>query len=126
MTPDDNNAPTLRLHASVASCESLASECEGEQLGRCTGEQIESVLQELPGSTENDRLLVIHVERCDGSVLVLRQQNRGAGIGWFTQSSVEINAGQLGPLKLALQASPRLSSSGKPHPLRRPRFKVVS
>lgn len=109
----------------VTPCEN--ADCHNEQKEACELGQFETVLQVIPGKTPADRLQVVHVERCDGTRLLLRQQNRADGIGWFTQSSVEVHDGQVGALQLALQASPQLTSQGRYRStVGKPRLKIVS
>jgi hypothetical protein len=69
---------------------------------------VETTLTTLPGSVENERLLVVLVQSAGaGSRMELRQQSFGEGIGWFTQSSVTLEPGQVAGLKNALGAPSR-------------------
>jgi hypothetical protein len=69
---------------------------------------VETTLATLPGSVENERLLVVLVQcAATGSRMELRQQSFGEGIGWFTQSSVTLEPGQVAGLKNALGAPSR-------------------
>lgn len=47
-------------------------------------------------------MLVVLVTADNGSVLELRQQSFGEGIGWFTQSSVQLEPGQVAELRNTL------------------------
>lgn len=74
----------------------------------------ETVLTAIPAS-DVERLLVVLVQSKDhGSRMELRQQSFSAGIGWFTQSTVQLEPGQVAALRNALgnagghQASSRL------------------
>src|SRR5437868_13432050 len=63
---------------------------------------IETVLTTIP-SSEKERLLVVLVQSLEaGSRIELRQQSFSAGIGWFTQSTVQLEPGQVAPLRNAL------------------------
>lgn len=63
----------------------------------------ETVLSTLPATSENERVLVVLVQSViDGSRLELRQQSFGDGIGWFTQSTVALEPGQVSQLRNAL------------------------
>jgi hypothetical protein len=65
----------------------------------------ETVLSTIPAS-ESERLLVVLVQSPDvGSRMELRQQSFSNGIGWFTQSSVQLEAGQVAALRNALGTS---------------------
>jgi len=62
----------------------------------------ETVLSTIPAS-ETERLLVILIQAPDcGSRMELRQQSFSNGIGWFTQSSVQLEPGQVAALRNAL------------------------
>src|SRR2546430_1711592 len=65
----------------------------------------ETVLTTIPAS-EAERLLVVLVQSAEqGSQIELRQQSFSAGIGWFTQSSVQLQPGQVAALRNALGTS---------------------
>jgi len=66
----------------------------------------ETLLATLPGSTERERVLVVHIHGSETSRMELRQQSWGEGVGWFTQSSVELAPQQVGQLRLALGSAP--------------------
>jgi hypothetical protein len=59
----------------------------------------ETVLSNLAGSTEHERLLVVLVSQLEGSRVELRQQSYGAGVGWFTQSTVSLEPHQVAELR---------------------------
>ena len=62
----------------------------------------ETVLTSIP-SSEVERLLVVLVNLSDGnSRMELRQQSFSKGIGWFTQSTVQLEPGQVAALRNAL------------------------
>ena len=65
--------------------------------------QQETVLADLPGSTDRDRTLLVMRQRPGQDPLVeLRQQTWGEGVGWFTQSSVALATHQVAGLRNAL------------------------
>src|SRR5437868_13354629 len=73
---------------------------------------IETVLTTIP-SSEKERLLVVLVQSLEaGSRIELRQQSFSAGIGWFTQSTVQLEPGQVAALRNALGSAggPRAAS----------------
>jgi hypothetical protein len=63
----------------------------------------ETVLATLPSQSERERIEIV---LCQGphkaTCLQLRQQSWGDGIGWFTQSSVQLEPDQVAALKAAL------------------------
>jgi hypothetical protein len=62
----------------------------------------ETVLTSIPAS-ESERLLVVLLQSPDaGSRMELRQQSFSKGIGWFTQSTVHLEPGQVAALRNAL------------------------
>ena len=62
----------------------------------------ETVLSSIPAS-EFERLLVVLVQSPEhGSRMELRQQSFSKGIGWFTQSTVQLEPGQVAALRNAL------------------------
>ena len=62
----------------------------------------ETVLSTLPAS-ETERLLVVLVQGTDQtSRMELRQQSFSKGIGWFTQSTVHLEPGQVAALRNSL------------------------
>lgn len=63
------------------------------------------VLAVLEGTLESERTLLVHRQpENGGSIIELRQQSWGEGIGWFTQSSVQLEPRQVSQLRLALGA----------------------
>lgn len=63
---------------------------------------IETVLTAIPAS-DVERLLVVLVATPDhGSRMELRQQSFSTGIGWFTQSTVQLEPEQVAALRNAL------------------------
>src|SRR5438105_5817688 len=64
--------------------------------------QSETILTVIPAS-ETERLLVVLVQSPEhASRIELRQQSFSAGIGWFTQSTVQLEPGQVAALRNAL------------------------
>ena len=64
---------------------------------------VETTLTSLPASAENERILVVLVQNTsEGSQIEMRQQSFGEGIGWFTQSTIRMEPGQVATLKNAL------------------------
>ena len=82
--------------------------------------QQETIVATLSGQTEDDRLVVVLCQHANGgNALELRQQSWGEGVGWFTQSTVEMSPHQVAELRNALGAS----SGRRPLPAR---FRKVS
>lgn len=66
----------------------------------------ETVLATLPSSSDRERLVVVLSHAPDGSTqLELRQQSWGDGLGWFTQSSVQLEPEQVAGLRQSLGMS---------------------
>ncbi len=63
----------------------------------------ERVLQVIQNEVETKRIAVVRIETLEKTFVVLQQQEWAAGIGWFTQRSIELDADQLGPLRCTLQ-----------------------
>jgi hypothetical protein len=78
--------------------------------------RVETTLTSLPAAIENERILVVLIQLPgEASHVEMRQQSFGEGIGWFTQSTIRMEPGQVAALKSALgrtstgaTASPRL------------------
>lgn len=68
----------------------------------CPGER---VLAALPGGSERERVLLVLCQCADGSRMELRQQSYGAGVGWFTQTTIALASEQVDELRYALSAS---------------------
>jgi hypothetical protein len=63
----------------------------------------ETVLTTIPAGIETERLLVVLVQSADhASRMELRQQSFSKGLGWFTQSTVQLEPGQVASLRNAL------------------------
>jgi hypothetical protein len=64
----------------------------------------ETLLAELPGTSETERVLLVHKfdQATHESRLELRQQSWAPRIGWFTQSSVFLTPEQAGSLRMTL------------------------
>ena len=66
----------------------------------------ETTLATLAGSSETERVVLVLVAKTEGSVVELRQQSWGEGVGWFTQNNVQLEPQQIAELKQTLgQAS---------------------
>ena len=64
---------------------------------------METVLTTLPAKSEAERLLLVLVQPADApSRVELRQQSFSKSIGWFTQSTVQLEPGQVAALRNAL------------------------
>ena len=89
----------------------------------------ECLLATLPGSSPDDRLLVVLVHTHAGmSRVVLRQQNWAEGIGWYDQKSVGLEPHQLRQLKAILGCrsfSPERNNPGVAAILRLPRAACI-
>lgn len=59
----------------------------------------ETTLATIPASNPKERLELV---LCGHGGLELRQQSWGEGVGWFTQSTTQIEASQLNALRAAL------------------------
>jgi hypothetical protein len=62
----------------------------------------ETILSAIPALSDKERLVVVLVQTAEGSSLELRQQSYGEGVGWFTQSKVQMEPGQVAQLKNSL------------------------
>lgn len=62
----------------------------------------ETILSAIPALSDRDRLIVVLVQSAEGSRLELRQQSFGEGVGWFTQSTVQMEPGQVAQLRNSL------------------------
>ena len=79
----------------------------------------ETVLSTLPASSETERLLVVLVQTpAEGSRMELRQQSYAKSLGWFTQSSIQLEPSQVAGLKNSLGTA---AGSSHPRPARLPR-----
>ena len=66
----------------------------------------ETIVGTLPGQTEDDRVVIVLCQHGIGAnSLELRQQSWGEGVGWFTQSSVEMSPRQVADLRNVLGVS---------------------
>ena len=82
---------------------------------------METVLTTLPASTETERLLLVLVQPSDtvqpgdaASRVELRQQSFSGSIGWFTQSTVQMEPGQVAALRNALSLTTAKTSTRLP------------
>jgi hypothetical protein len=66
----------------------------------------ECILATLPGQNPNEQLVVV-LQTVPGqpSRVSLRQQTWGEGIGWYTQTTIELGTDQVAGLRLALGRS---------------------
>jgi len=80
----------------------------------------ETILNVFPGVEPNQRLAVVLLQEADGErSLELRQETHSADVGWFVQSRVAVDAGQIPGLKMTLTSpatSSGLARSGQPTP----------
>lgn len=75
---------------------------------------VETVLNTIPAASENERLVVVLVQSPDaGSRMELRQQSFSKGIGWFTQSTVQLEPGQVASLRSALGTTGATGTHGR-------------
>jgi hypothetical protein len=73
----------------------------------------ETVLTSIPAS-DSERLLVVLVQSHDhGSRMELRQQSFSKSIGWFTQSTVQLEPGQVAALRNALGSGATQQSASR-------------
>jgi hypothetical protein len=71
----------------------------------------EVTLASIPGSSEQERLLVVLCQiPGEGSRIEMRQQSWGEGLGWYTQSSVRLEPHQVAELRGALGTGGTCSS----------------
>jgi hypothetical protein len=76
---------------------------------------VETVLTTLPSSSETERLVLVLVQAVDaGSRVELRQQSFSKSIGWFTQSTVHMEPGQVAALRNALGLTGNRTASRLP------------
>jgi hypothetical protein len=74
----------------------------------------ETVLTSIPAS-DTERLLIVLVQSLQsGSRMELRQQSFSAGLGWFTQSSVQLEPNQVAALRNALGTATQRSANCLP------------
>lgn len=67
-----------------------------------------SLLAELPGAHDHERLVVLlQRDEAGHSHVSLRQQTWAEGIGWFDQKSIDLDPEQLNQLRSVLGWSPR-------------------
>lgn len=75
----------------------------------------ETTLTSLPSVAPNERVLVVLVQLPgEGSHVEMRQQSYGEGIGWFTQSTIHLEPGQIADLKNALGSAAATTSARLP------------
>jgi len=73
---------------------------------------VETVLTTLPAQAETERLLLVLVQPAEGASRVeLRQQSFSGTIGWFTQSTVQLEPGQVAALRNALGLTPQAKTA---------------
>jgi hypothetical protein len=79
----------------------------------------EMVLGVLPAASDKERVLLVLVQTSDaGGVsatrMELRQQSFGEGIGWFTQSTVQLEPGQVADLRNMLGMTTAAAPTRRP------------
>lgn len=80
----------------------------------------ETILGVLPAASDKERVLLVLVQttdsigRSEGSRMELRQQSFGEGIGWFTQSTVQLEPGQVADLRNTLGMTTSAAPVRKP------------
>lgn len=75
----------------------------------------QTVVATLPSTSDHERIeLVLCHQPGQAARLQLRQQSWGDGVGWFTQSSIELEPEQVAGLKLALGPVGRTGRSTTP------------
>jgi|GEM_PF-1294827 len=79
----------------------------------------ETVLGILPAASDKERVLLVLVQTGDvggGSPtrMELRQQSFGEGIGWFTQSTVQLEPGQVADLRNTLGMTTAAAPARRP------------
>jgi hypothetical protein len=66
----------------------------------------ETILNVFPGSSDQKRLVLVRCTTiCGLEHLVLRQETHSADVGWFVQSCVAIEPGQVAGLKMTLSSA---------------------
>jgi hypothetical protein len=80
---------------------------------------METVLSEIPAQSDTERLLVVLIQGPEGSRLELRQQSFGEGVGWFTQSTVQMEPAQVAMLKNSLGVAASSTASRLPRSFNR-------
>ena len=91
----------------------------------------EVTLATIDGTTDFERVLVVLAQfPANGSRIELRQQSWGEGVGWFTQSSVQVDPSQVRQLCTALGGVRSSSSSDSKHEfdehsIRNSKFRVI-
>jgi hypothetical protein len=85
------------------------------------------LLNAIPGKTENDRLALFLIPGEGTAGLALCQQSWADGIGWFTQSKVQVDPDQVASLRQALGqgGSGKVRPAGGTLPTQRPMLRVV-
>lgn len=79
----------------------------------------ETILGVLPAASEKERVLLVLTQAADSvgamsSRMELRQQSFGEGIGWFTQSTVQLEPGQVADLRNTLGMATAAPPSRRP------------
>ncbi|MEM7812833.1 MAG: hypothetical protein AAF532_15255 [Planctomycetota bacterium] len=78
-------------------------------------EAVETILQVIGGDSPEQRVTVVRVEEGGLARVELRQQSFASGIGWYTQSSVELAESQLHALWPTLRmAAPKSQGVVRP------------
>ena len=78
----------------------------------------EMELSALPGTRDGERLLIVLVQTLgSGSQLEMRQQTFSESVGWFTQSTVNLEPQQVAGLKSVLGAKALSSVARESRPV---------
>jgi hypothetical protein len=85
-----------------------------------------ALIGQVPGADADSRLALFLQVRGGKSQVQLCQQNWAEGIGWFTQSSIDIQADQVAGLRQALGiGSSRVDGKARPKPTSHRALRVV-
>ena len=74
---------------------------------------METILAKLPGASDDERMVVLlrHTP-AEGSQIELCQQTWGEGVGWFNQTSVQLQPHQVAQLRAVLGTGPATRAAG--------------
>ena len=76
-------------------------------------EPMETILATLPGASDDERMVVLlRNTPAEGSQIELCQQTWGEGVGWFNQTSVQLQPHQVAQLRTVLGTGPVARASG--------------
>jgi len=78
-------------------------------------EPMETILATLPGASDDERMVVLlRNTPAEGSQIELCQQTWGEGVGWFNQTSVQLQPHQVAQLRTVLGTGPAAGSTRLP------------